>query len=70
MSSTSFPVDLGLLKPLKLDPANSVLTDEQKAALRHNIQICRDTIVFFAALAGAKDLSGHTGILEAIRALA
>src|SRR6185312_4837045 len=25
------------------------------------IQLCRDTIVFFTALAGAKGLSGHTG---------
>jgi transketolase len=29
--------------------------------LRHNIQLCRDTIVFFTALAGARGLSGHTG---------
>src|SRR6185437_10701033 len=28
---------------------------------RHNIQLCRDAIVFFTALAGAKGLSGHTG---------
>jgi transketolase len=56
-----FPIDLNLLKPLKLDPAVSSLTDAQKATLRHNIQLCRDTIVFFTALAGAKGLSGHTG---------
>ena len=61
MSSERFPIDLGRLKPLKLDPAVSSLTDEQKATLRHNIQLCRDTIVFFTALAGAKGLSGHTG---------
>lgn len=61
MPSTSFPIDLSALKPLKLDPAVPVLTDEQKATLRHNIQICRDAIVFFTALAGAKGLSGHTG---------
>src|SRR6202035_973351 len=39
----------------------TTLTDGQKATLKHNIQLCRDTIVFFTALAGAKGLSGHTG---------
>jgi transketolase N-terminal domain/subunit len=58
---TSFPIDLSKLQPLKLDPAISILTDEQKATLRHNIQLCRDAIVFFTALAGVKGLSGHTG---------
>jgi hypothetical protein len=38
MSSTRFPIDLSTLEPLKLDPAVSVLTDEQKVTLRH-IQI-------------------------------
>jgi transketolase len=61
MPPEHFPIDLNLLKPLKLDPAVSSLTDAEKAALRHNIQLCRDTIVFFTALAGAKGLSGHTG---------
>jgi transketolase len=57
----AFPIDLGKLNPLKLDPAVTALTDEQKAALRDNIQLCRDAIVFFTALAGARGLSGHTG---------
>jgi len=61
MSTEIFPIDLTQLKPLKLDPAVAQLTDEQKATLRHNIQLCRDAIVFFTALAGAKGLSGHTG---------
>jgi transketolase len=61
MPNERFPIDLGGLKPLKLDPGNQSLTDEQKAALRHNIQLARDAIVFFTALAGAKGLSGHTG---------
>ena len=61
MPTETFPIDLQQLKPLKLDPKVSVLTDEQKATLKHNIQLCRDTIVFFTALAGAKGLSGHTG---------
>jgi len=61
MAAETFPIDLKQLRPLKLDPKLGTLTDEQKADLRHNIQLCRDTIVFFTALAGAKGLSGHTG---------
>ena len=61
MATNTFPIDLSTLKPLKLDPKQSTLSDEQKATLKHNIQLCRDTIVFFTALAGAKGLSGHTG---------
>ena len=61
MPTEAFPIDLSALKPLKLDPAATALTAEQKATLQHNIQLCRDAIVFFTALAGAKGLSGHTG---------
>jgi transketolase len=61
MNQETFPIDLTRLQALKLDPAVSSLTDEQRASLRHNIQLCRDAIVFFTALAGAKGLSGHTG---------
>ncbi len=61
MSSETFPIDLTALKPLALDPRHTSLTPEQKDILRHNIQLCRDAIVFFTALAGAKGLSGHTG---------
>ena len=61
MNTETFPIDLGKLQPLELDPAISTLTDAQKAVLRQNIQLCRDTIVFFTALAGARGLSGHTG---------
>jgi transketolase len=61
MANETFPIDLGKLQPLELDPAVTTLTEAQKATLKHNIQLCRDTIVFFTALAGAKGLSGHTG---------
>jgi transketolase len=61
MMPEQFPIDLSSLRPLELDPAAGALTDDQKAALGHNIQLCRDTIVFFTSLAGAKGLSGHTG---------
>jgi transketolase len=61
MASEKFPIDLGALKNVRLDPTKNELTDEQRAALTHDIQLCRDAIVFFTALAGAKGLSGHTG---------
>jgi len=61
MPNETFPIDLGKLQPLKLNPAVSTLTDAQRATLKQNIQLCRDAIVFFTALAGAKGLSGHTG---------
>ncbi len=61
MASEHFPIDLAQLRPLKLDPKIGSLTDAQKADLHHNIQLCRDAIVFFTAFAGAKGLSGHTG---------
>ena len=61
MRNETFPIDLSALRPLKLDPAVASLSDTQKATLKHNIQLCRDAIVFFTALAGAKGLSGHTG---------
>lgn len=61
MTPTTFPIDLAQLQPLKLDPAVTSLTDAHRATLKHNIQLCRDAIVFFTALAGAKGLSGHTG---------
>ena len=61
MATEQFPIDLKQLKPLQLDPTRLTLTDEESATLKFNIQLCRDTIVFFTALAGAKGLSGHTG---------
>src|ERR1700722_18343786 len=61
MTSETFPIDLSKLQPLKLDPAVRTLTDEQRNTLRNNIQLVRDTIVFFTSLAGARGLSGHTG---------
>jgi transketolase len=60
-STDIFPIDLSNLKTLKLDPAVASLSEEQKSTLQANIQLCRDAIVFFTALAGARGLSGHTG---------
>jgi transketolase len=61
MNGETFPIDLSALESLKLDPKVALLSDAQRTSLKHNIQLCRDTIVFFTALAGAKGLSGHTG---------
>ena len=61
MATDTFPIDLSRLQPLVLDPRQQTLTDDQRKTLQHNIQLCRDAIVFFTALAGAKGLSGHTG---------
>jgi transketolase len=61
MNNANFPIDLTALKPLKLDLKKNTLTAEESDTLKFNIQLCRDAIVFFTALAGAKGLSGHTG---------
>lgn len=59
--TATFPIDLASFKRLPLDPEQSELTDEQRDALKHNIQLCRDAIVFFTAIGDAKGLGGHTG---------
>jgi transketolase len=61
MTTTQFPIDLGAYQQITLDPANPTLTDEQRAALKSNIQLCRDAIVFFTATGAARGVGGHTG---------
>src|ERR1700743_2742165 len=61
MNTEIFPIDLSKLAPLALAPPARSLPEAQKATRRHNIQLARDAIVFFTALAGARGLSGHTG---------
>ena len=61
MTNSSFPIDLGAYKSVKLDPSVSKLTDEQRSALKANIQLCRDAIVFFTATGAASGVGGHTG---------
>ncbi|WP_448571956.1 transketolase C-terminal domain-containing protein [Trichothermofontia sp.] len=61
MTSANFPIDLSAYQRIKLDPASSTLTSDQKAALQANIQLCRDAIVFFTATGAAKGVGGHTG---------
>ena len=56
----SFPIDLGRYRPLalNLEQPLSAADAEQLAA---NIQLARDAIVFFTALAHARGFGGHTG---------
>lgn len=56
----SFPLDTSAYKCIAVDPAKP-LSDADKAQLQTNIQVMRDTIVFFTAIAGIKGFSGHTG---------
>ncbi len=61
MATPSFPIDLGAYQRIQLDPSKPTLTDEQRAALKANIQLCRDAIVFFTATGAASGVGGHTG---------
>ncbi len=60
-AATAFPIDLGAYKQISLDPANATLTAEQREALKANIQLCRDALVFFTATGAARGVGGHTG---------
>ncbi|MDR2551287.1 MAG: transketolase [Desulfobulbus sp.] len=57
----TFPIDLSTYSSLRLAATQESLTGEQRAALRANIDLVRDAIVFFTALANTKGLGGHTG---------
>ena len=61
VATANFPIDLSAYKPLTLDASQSALTDEQRATLKSNIQLCRDAIVFFTATGAARGVGGHTG---------
>ncbi|MEM9164363.1 MAG: transketolase C-terminal domain-containing protein, partial [Cyanobacteria bacterium P01_F01_bin.4] len=58
---TSFPIDLNAYQQISLDASKPTLTDEQRSALKANIQLCRDAIVFFTATGAARGVGGHTG---------
>jgi transketolase len=58
---TTFPIDLGAYQRISLDPGTSTLTDEQRSALKDNIQLCRDAIIFFTATGAARGVGGHSG---------
>lgn len=57
----SFPIDLSGYKELQFDLTQQELTAEQRQQLSKNIEIVRDSLVFFTALANVKGLGGHTG---------
>jgi len=61
MSTETFPIDLSQIKPLQLSLAGEKLSAEQLATLKHNVQVARDAIVFFTAVADTRGLGGHTG---------
>ncbi len=60
-ATASFPIDLSTYKAIALDPSVPTLTDEQREALKFNIQLCRDAIIFFTATGAARGVGGHTG---------
>lgn len=60
-TTTRFPIDLSAYKPIALDPTKSTLTNEEREALKANIQLCRDAIIFFTATGAARGVGGHTG---------
>ncbi|KAK0493909.1 thiamine diphosphate-binding protein [Armillaria luteobubalina] len=52
--ASSFPIDLTKFKKLALDPSKPQLSEEEKAALKFNIQLLRDAIVLFTATGAAR----------------
>ncbi|MEZ6059403.1 MAG: hypothetical protein R3C19_03475 [Planctomycetaceae bacterium] len=54
--ATQFPIPLHEYKVVPLDPSQPKLTAVQREQLRGNIQLCRDAIIFFTAIADAKGL--------------
>jgi transketolase C-terminal domain/subunit/transketolase N-terminal domain/subunit len=57
----NFPIDLGEFRPLKFKISQTEPTTGQADQLARNIQVVRDSIIFFTAYANAKGLGGHTG---------
>ena len=57
----SFPMNTSAYKPLAIAPDQQALTSEQRDRLSANVQIVRDTVIFFTAIAGIRGLGGHTG---------
>ncbi|TVY80899.1 Transketolase [Lachnellula suecica] len=61
-ATADFGIDvLAKYKPIKLDPANPKLSEEQKSDLLSNISLLRDTIVYFTSSGAARGVGGHTG---------
>lgn len=58
---SNFPINLNAYQRIKLDVHNPSLTEEQRTALKSNIQLCRDALVFFTATGAARGVGGHSG---------
>lgn len=56
-----FPIDFSVFTPQTFEPTQSQLSAKQHRTLTANIQLARDSIVFFTAFANTKGLGGHTG---------
>ncbi|MDR3631899.1 MAG: transketolase C-terminal domain-containing protein [Desulfocapsaceae bacterium] len=56
-----FPIDLSSYTPLKFSLSQAELSSDQRRLLQKNIQLVRDSLIFFTALANCKGLGGHTG---------
>ncbi len=56
-----FPLDLDSYIPVTFDLSHSEISQDQLERLTLNIQLIRDSIVFFTAYANTKGLGGHTG---------
>ncbi|PID74271.1 MAG: transketolase, partial [Desulfobacterales bacterium] len=56
-----FPIDLSAYTPLRFSIDQQELSAADKAVLEKNVQLVRDGIIFFTALANTKGLGGHTG---------
>jgi len=56
-----FPIDISSFKHQKFSLDKKKLSQKELQALRDNVNLCRDAIIFFTAYAGAKGLGGHTG---------
>ncbi len=57
----NFPISLDTFHPLTFSVSQNELTSEEENRLHENIELVRDTIVFFTAYANSKGLGGHTG---------
>jgi len=56
----TFPIDLSTYRPIRCSLTDP-LPPEEKKQLIQNIELVRDSIVFFTAYANKKGLGGHTG---------
>lgn len=62
LDTEGFPIDLTKYQEVSIDPwSTEVLSAAQTSALKANIELFRDAIVFFTACGGASGYGGHTG---------